>query len=258
MDFFAEYFMKKLIFYSVLLLLTLSLSGQRIGITASSSSVGVGSSTLLNGLISAWECNESSGAIIDVKGVNSSSSQTVTYGNAGKIGNCLTFTGTNIVTLSNTTGWTPSSTSSMTVSMWVNFTSALAGSYGNFIGFENGPQVYVALNIGDPAYKFKWYTGGGAIESTNDETFTHGTWYQVVMVKSGTSISLYKNDVLVGSGTEGSYSALNPTHIYIGNDGAGETFTGKIDMIRLYNRALSSSGVDSLYTKENSGITYPW
>jgi hypothetical protein len=215
-------------------------------------------STLLKGLISAYECNESSGTIIDAKGINSSSSQTVTYGNAGKNGNCLTFTGTNIVTLSNTTGWTPSSTSFLTVSLWVNFTSALPGNYGHFIGFENGPQVYVALNTSDPAYKFKWYAGGGTIESTNDETFTHNTWYNVVVVKSGTSISLYKNDVLVGSGTESTYSALNPTHIYIGNDGSGEKFTGKIDMIRLYNRALSSSGVDSLYTKENSGITYPW
>jgi hypothetical protein len=248
--------MKKSLIYTLLLFLTLSLSGQRTGIMASS---GTASSTLLTGLVSAWECNEASGTIIDVKGNNNSASQTVTYGNAGKNGNCLTFTSTNIVTLANITGWTISSASSCSISAWVNFTGAQAGTRSIIIGngMSGAPELYFA-NEDAPQYDLRWYVGGVAISGATEPTVSYGTWYQIIMVKSGTSITLYWNGSVLGTGTEGTYSALNPTAIYLGNDASGNSFTGKLDMVRFWSKALSSGEVTELYTKENGSTTYPW
>jgi hypothetical protein len=249
--------MRKLLIF-ILLVLSVRLSGQVIPGVVASGGAAVTSSSLLTGLVSAWELNESSGTITDSKGANNSSSCTATYGNTGKNGNCLTFTSSAIVTLANTTGWTMASTSSVSVSAWVYLT-ATQGSYANIIGNENGPQMYLALETSDPSYYLRFLTSGAATESTSQYTFTHSTWFHLLFVKSGTSTSLYVNNVLVGSGTEGTYSALSPAAIYIGNDGGAETFTGRIDMVRIWSKALSAGERLELYTKENTGTTtYPW
>ena len=254
-DFRRVELMKRLLIY-LFLLLTPVVSGQILTGVVASSGVTT-TSTLLTGLVSAWECNESSGTIIDAKGNNNSASQTVTYGNAGKNGNCLTFTSTNIVTLTNTTGWTISSASSCSISVWVNFTGVQGGTRSTIIGYGSGPQFYFA-NEDAPQYDLRWYTSGVAFSGPTEPTVSYGTWYQIVMVKSGTSITLYWNGSILGMGTEDTYSALNPTAIYIGNNSSGQAFTGKIDMVRYWNKALSSDEVTELYTKENGSTTYPW
>ena len=85
-------------------------------------------------------------------------------------------------------------------------------------------------------------------------------WHQAIFVNNGTNITLYLDGILVGQ-TPTPYNlkasgAVSGMPLIIGNDpsGANRFFTGAIDDVRIYNRALTSSEVAQLYANE-SGIT---
>lgn len=78
-------------------------------------------------------------------------------------------------------------------------------------------------------------------------TIQNGKWYHVVIIKSGTTATPYVNGV---ADTPISWSGGGqPQNLGIGIDSAtgGRFFTGSIDEVRVYNRALSASEVTKLY-----------
>ncbi len=100
-----------------------------------------------------------------------------------------------------------------------------------------------------------WITGfnGGA---KND--YVSGTWYQVVFVKDGVNYSCYVNGQLdhnLDLPAASSFDQLSGWHI----GGWGNTFTtsaggfqGRLDDIRIYDRALASNEVAQLYAIESA------
>ncbi|MBT3479448.1 MAG: T9SS type A sorting domain-containing protein [Candidatus Marinimicrobia bacterium] len=76
-------------------------------------------------------------------------------------------------------------------------------------------------------------------------------WNNVIITRSGSSVSMYLNGALVGTVTS-SASTSSDRNFIIGNDGYGlsEYFYGLIDEISVWNSALTSNEVISLY---NSG-----
>ena len=87
-------------------------------------------------------------------------------------------------------------------------------------------------------------------------------WHHVVATVSGTTGKVYLDGNLDGSGDVGSIPQ-NMLDVYIGraNIGCGggcgleEFFNGLIDDVRIYNRALSPSEIQSLYTQDYLGST---
>ena len=96
--------------------------------------------------------------------------------------------------------------------------------------------------------------------------YANQTWYQLVFTKSGTNYTSYINGqidcqqtVSAASGYNhnvgciiGSINPINPI--------AHETFLGRLDDFRIYNRALSSNEVQQLYAYESTPppcIPYP-
>jgi hypothetical protein len=76
-------------------------------------------------------------------------------------------------------------------------------------------------------------------------------WHHLVVIQSGTSATMYLDDVSVTSGT---VDAIDDTYV-IGSIGryvvsAGAYLNGTIDSSRIYNRALSDSEVEHLYNRE--------
>jgi Concanavalin A-like lectin/glucanases superfamily len=86
---------------------------------------------------------------------------------------------------------------------------------------------------------------------TSNGTYVANRWYHLVATFSPTKTDLYINGVLDNSGaaTEAViYYTHNGAHIGTENCGATlETFNGKMDDIRIYNRVLSASEVSQLY-----------
>jgi hypothetical protein len=89
------------------------------------------------------------------------------------------------------------------------------------------------------------------------------TWENLIVVRSATSYTMYLNGVLVSTSTISANALNNPTspfattrigYNFVGGTGTGgEYFTGKIDDILIYNRAITSTEISSIY---NAGICY--
>jgi hypothetical protein len=84
-------------------------------------------------------------------------------------------------------------------------------------------------------------------------------WYQATFVNDSTNIFLYLDGILVGQ-TPTPYNlnvggTISSMPLVIGNDpsGGNRFFTGTIDDVRIYNRALSSNEVSQLYVYDSGG-----
>jgi Concanavalin A-like lectin/glucanases superfamily len=84
-----------------------------------------------------------------------------------------------------------------------------------------------------------------------------GTWTHVAVTLNGTTGVLYRNGASVASGSVTlAPSAIAPTFAWLGrSDFAGDPyFSGKMDSIRLYSRALPAPEVAALYDLERRGL----
>lgn len=84
-------------------------------------------------------------------------------------------------------------------------------------------------------------------------------WYHIVLVRNGDTCEYYINNVLVGKAQSGTLaSSITPYPnlvIGTGRTRTNQFYTGVIDDIRIYNRALNYQEVDSLYNEANPIIS---
>jgi hypothetical protein len=119
-------------------------------------------------------------------------------------------------------------------------------SAGNAFGIGYGPN-----SNGSGAYFW-----GHGVDVTGTSEISSNVWCQLVATLAGNgSVLLYQNAQIVGTIPS---SGLNTTSsgLYVGRwrpeefGGFVSQFNGQIDDIRVYNRALSASEVDQLYSAE--------
>jgi hypothetical protein len=142
----------------------------------------------------------------------------------------------------------------VTVSAWVNSASnpgnfkyvvakgasgCLAGSYGLYTGANGGLEFYVASNDG-LSFAISPDAGTGVWD---------GNWHSVVGTFNGSSVNLYVDGKQVGSGTPNTtpidYGLPTSKDLLIGNYGgcSGLDFSGKIDEVHVFNRALGAQEI---------------
>jgi len=91
-------------------------------------------------------------------------------------------------------------------------------------------------------------------------------WHHVVGVYNGNSMMVYTDGILDGSDSYAGSIYSGTANITIGRDGFGNyPFKGKIDDIRVYNRALSATEIQELYNgncsytdSDNDGVIDQW
>jgi hypothetical protein len=144
--------------------------------------------------------------------------------------------------------------SQVTVSAWVSSTSSpgsfkyvvakgasgcLAASYGLYTGANGGLEFYVASNAG-LTYAISPDAGTGIWD---------GNWHSVVGTFNGSSVELYVDGREVGSGTPNTspiaYGLPTSSDLMIGNYAgcSGLDFSGKIDEVHVFNRALGAQEI---------------
>ena len=165
----------------------------------------------------------------------------------GKLGQALQFDGTNNVGISGLLG----NPTAATLSAWVNLTTSDAdGAEVISLGDD------VAIRADHPTngvQGFDFFGGGWHITTTGTSIAGTG-WHHVVYVTDPANgrQEVYIDDVLRGS------DSLNDPIVYAGNGsntviathgngGIDSDFIGKIDDVRVYNRALSPTEVKQLY-----------
>jgi len=219
-----------------------NLSGYSNTATATTAS-GSGS----EGLVAAYSFDEGTGTTL---GDNSGNSNTGTIANGswtstGKFGSALTFDGTStMVTVADSASL--DLTTGMTLEAWV-YPTTLSDWRTVLMKEKPGAHVYL-LYAHDNAPHPALY-----VRADNLEYFVPGTaglpvntWSHLAATYDGITLRLYVNGTQVASGalSVAIDSSTSPLRIG-GNSIWGEYFAGRIDEIRIYNRALSSAQVAS-------------
>jgi hypothetical protein len=171
----------------------------------------------------------------------------------GKIGQALDFDGVDDYVTSTITGG--GTTNTVTISLWFYADSAVAAYDGLFetrLGGGEFRGILVGGASGNPI-TFSWVGTSPQYDAATGLTFTTGRWYFVTLVISADDTNIYLYD---DTGTLKTYTDtadnlvkdINTTWD-IGRDPIGGTryWPGKLDEVRIYNRALSAEEVRELY-----------
>ena len=149
-----------------------------------------------------------------------------------------------------------------THSMWISPSSLpTSGNNSNVFAVGGNGQsqdLYIENASGVINWVFKASTTAGNTDVRFPANITVGQWYHVAIVKNASSLQLYINGVLLQSVAATGYTTLysNPSYVRLGTQSSGlvNFFNGKIDDVRLFRGALSSSEIASLY---NSTLDCP-
>ncbi|MDP3723630.1 MAG: LamG-like jellyroll fold domain-containing protein, partial [Candidatus Omnitrophota bacterium] len=218
------------------------------------------SGALATNLSNYWNLNESSGTVAtDAKGSNDS---TVTNGPtwvAGKLGNALSFDGVN-----DFVDVAPSALTNFTLTAWIKPSANSGANQGILDGELCGQVDDMGLRMTTTG-KLEFQHGDTSATAQFDSTATLAlnTWTHVAAVRntSAGNTRLYINGVLDSTFTNvhsRSLGGANPTcdpypnrwaigHLYRGVQLGNTGFTGLIDEVGVWSRALIAAEITDLY-----------
>lgn len=164
----------------------------------------------------------------------------------GKIGQGLKFAGTNYITINDSTF--PSGSQPFSISLWAKIDGYSPGNYGTPFSYGtavSGSAVIVAQNgmEGDGRIRIGQHSNDYLV-STN--ALVKGQWGLVTLTYNGTVATVYIDGVYSGNSTITLTTGLGSGMIG-GLIGASQLYSGSLDDVRIYNRALSASEVRQLY-----------
>ncbi len=210
-------------------------------------------------LVAAYGFNEGSGSsVADISGNgNSGTINAATWTNAGKFGSALVFNGSSSWVTINAS---PSLAlkNGMTVEAWV-YPTTLSGWRTVALQERPGALAY-SLYACDTSLRPAGYinVGGSDIAASGTAQPPLNTWTHLAMTYDGVALKLYVNGTLIRTTSVSGniVSSTNPLRIG-GNSVWGEYFSGRIDEVRIYNRALSVGEIQTDMTTAVDVITVP-
>jgi hypothetical protein len=202
-----------------------------------------------SGLVLALGFNEGAGSAVtsDASGKGHNGEVREAQFVAGRFGNALRFDGVNDwVTVADSAALDLSS--AMTIEAWVN-PSVVAGWQTVLLKEGTGNMAYELYSNNDVNRPAVYFTGGnGAIRTaTGTAKLAPNTWTHVATTYDGTSMRVYVNGVLVRTVARSGaiLATAGPLHIGGNEVWGGEFYSGLIDEVRIYNRALSLEEIGS-------------
>ena len=143
------------------------------------------------------------------------------------------------------------------ISLWVNLNSLGAVSTAYLFSGAGSRDIFINFNSGDSGGGISARLYDGTIRDVVYSSAVAGNWYHVVFVRSKTNgLNLYVNGISRDTNAfTGNANALSFT-----SDGIGgrvqdrNTTDGRIDQVRIFNTALTSSQVTQLYQENNSTV----
>ncbi|MFA5870722.1 MAG: LamG-like jellyroll fold domain-containing protein [Candidatus Paceibacterota bacterium] len=210
------------------------------------------------GLVGYWHFDEGMGTTTyDASGIGNigtlTNSPTWQTSANCKAGVCLDFNGTtNYVSVGNKNEHTLSTRGS--VSIWIYIPSTWGGStYPNVVskgasaGWDtDGWSLYV-FNPNSDGRIGVGQRSGTSVANISFLNTLKDEWVHIVGTWDGSQIKIYENGVLKGTTTQSFSLPVTTTSLFIGKDQNSQYFDGKIDEVRIYNRALSVTEILAMY-----------
>jgi hypothetical protein len=222
---------------------TLSAGGDYAGAVSSETA------TPAPGLVAAYGFNEQSGTTItDVSGNNNTGGlgRRVTRVAAGKFGSALSFSGGYVTVPASAS---LNLTKGMTLEAWVNPSNTTTAYATAIMKEQPGDYVYTLYGSApnNPSGEINTssaHYGEQAVPATS--RLPINTWTHLAATFDGATLRLFMNGKQVSSKSIPAAIAVSKGALRIGGNTIwGEYFKGMIDEVRIYNRALSSSEIQS-------------
>ncbi len=142
----------------------------------------------------------------------------------------------------------------ISMSCWVYPVNANSGypNFDGFCGFRNDSDAdFYLLQLNSTNLEARFRNSSGVVYTLSYSGFQLNTWQHYVLTHDGTTLKLYKDNVMVQSlAATGSISnSIQP--FYVGKlpfQSNNFQFMGTLDEVGLYNKALSTTEISSLYT----------
>jgi hypothetical protein len=207
-------------------------------------SLNVTASQPVTGLVAAFGFDEGAGtAVADASGRgNAGTISGAAWTDSGRFGRALTFDGVDdwvtvpdAASLDLTTG--------MTIEAWVN-PSTLAGAWRTVMLKERpGQLAYGMYASGDVLRPSGWISIGSSDRgTTGTAAVPTNAWTHLAATYNGATLRLWVNAVNVSSFNVTGSIATSTMPLRVGGNGVwAEWFAGRIDEVRVYNRALTQT-----------------
>ena len=213
----------------------------------------VGYAALTDGLVAYYKLDESSGNASDSSGAgNTLTNSGTTAFTTGKINNGVNFTATAGQRLSITSALGYTSTVDRTWAYWVKTTTfvgylvdnTLTDTTGRMLMYQNTPTSDIRL----------WVNGNELATSA----LTAGTWYYIVITKSGSTYTFYLNNSSLGTVSPGAVVGYTKNLFYLGSSFVGGSEgNAVVDEFGIWSRVLSATEISQLYNG-GAGLAYPF
>jgi hypothetical protein len=201
-------------------------------------------------LVAAYGINENGGASIgDWTGKGHTGTISgATWTTAGRYGNALTFDGVNDwVTVADANDLDV--TTAMTLEAWVYPTASGGGSWRQVLIKErSGGEAYNLYSNADTnaptVYVVRAAAPGDPLDARGTSQLPQNAWSHVAVTFDNATLRLFVNGVQAGTRAVAGPLVASTGVLRIGGNAIwGEYFAGRIDEIRIYNRALSASEI---------------
>jgi hypothetical protein len=166
---------------------------------------------------------------------------TSTAKKAGKVGQAFRFDGTDdYVDVGSSV---PFDSSNWTLSLWVD-ASDVNGSFQRLLSYyNNGPTIW--KNSGSGALSI---VHGGTADFDMGITLTNNSWTHIVVTRQGSTITAYKDGMQTAQNASFSVTFTNDTSVRMGQATSFDNpYSGSLDDVRIYNRAITAQEVKNLY-----------
>jgi hypothetical protein len=210
-----------------------------------------------SGLVGHWKFNESGNVstAADSSGQGNNGTLTNFPANpsanwvAGKIGNALNFDGTNDYVNIGNPGVLNFSTGGFTISVWLKG-AITGGSTRGIVRKESlsggDIRIVASQSTGDLRFFIDDGAGQGGIYSATN--VLDNNWHHAALLVTTTNVYGYVDGIQVISDTHDNGLTTNSNNWTIGaTNASSEYFSGFIDDVRFYNRALSTQEIGNLY-----------
>lgn len=154
-------------------------------------------------------------------------------------------------------------TNQVTISFWMRQTQTWFGSSGTdgqmpLINKWNDNGLWIGLRMQNPtnmSNRVRWRVNAGTFIESNTNVPV-GTWHHVVCTYDGATLRIFQNGVQTASAAHTGTITNTAVNMFIGRQAngiptGGITYRGDMDEVKIYNRALNVSEVQTLFNNES-------
>jgi hypothetical protein len=209
-----------------------------------------------SGLVAWWPADYNAD---DVAGTNNGALENGVTFVPGEVGYAFSFNGANqFVSVPDSPAW-DLGTNDFSMDLWANF-SALNSTPALLAHDAGGGATYkwilwvsgstLQLHVNSP-------TGPAQYIGSANFVPTLGQWYHIALTRSGSTFSFYVDGLLASTATSTVSIPSPEVPLTIGQAEGGFNFTGLLDDIRIYNRALGFSEIQAIHRAGTNGMCPP-